>query len=80
MRQIAEQEAPITMREFFAEVEAGETVVFTRDGQPMFELRLAERPRKRTPEEVAASIRKNRKGISLGGITIRQLIEEGRRY
>jgi antitoxin (DNA-binding transcriptional repressor) of toxin-antitoxin stability system len=78
MRQVAEEDAKTTLGELHAEVEAGEVIVFTRDGKPIAELRQVEQPRKRTPAEVAASIRENRKGISLGGITIRELIEETR--
>jgi Arc/MetJ-type ribon-helix-helix transcriptional regulator len=37
-------------------------------------------PRKRTPAEVVAHIRESRKGVTLGGLKIKDLIDEGRRY
>jgi hypothetical protein len=36
--------------------------------------------RKRTPAEVVAHIRESRKGITLGGLKIKDLISEGRKY
>jgi len=36
--------------------------------------------RKRTPAEAIAHIRQSRKGITLGGLKIRDLIHEGHRY
>jgi Arc/MetJ-type ribon-helix-helix transcriptional regulator len=36
-------------------------------------------PRK-TPSEAVAHIRQSRKGITLGGLKIRELIHEGRKY
>lgn len=60
-------------------VQAGETVVITRDGKPIAHLVPAtptgERP------DVAALIerwRESRKGLTLGGLKVRDLINEGR--
>lgn len=36
--------------------------------------------RNRTPAEAVADIRELRKGVTLGGLKIRDLIEEGRKY
>ena len=36
--------------------------------------------RKRTPAEAVADIREMRKGVTLGGIKIKDLINEGRKY
>jgi hypothetical protein len=33
-----------------------------------------------TPEQAVAEIRKLRKGLSLGGLRVRDLIQEGRKY
>jgi Arc/MetJ-type ribon-helix-helix transcriptional regulator len=37
-------------------------------------------PRKKTPAEAVADIRELRKGVTLGGLKIRDLINEGRKY
>ncbi len=60
------------------EVAVGETVTITRRGAPV--ARLV--PIDSTSSDVEAVLdrmREFRKGISLGGITIRELIDEGRR-
>jgi hypothetical protein len=36
--------------------------------------------RKRTPAEVVAHIRESRKGVTLGGLKIKDLIHEGHKY
>jgi Arc/MetJ-type ribon-helix-helix transcriptional regulator len=36
--------------------------------------------RRRTPAEVVAHIRESRKAVTLGGLTIKDLIDEGRKY
>ena len=36
--------------------------------------------RKKTPAEAVADIREMRKGVTLGGLKIRDLINEGRKY
>ena len=45
--------------------------------------KLAQEPvteRKRTPAEVVAHIRESRKGVTLGGLKIKDLIHEGHKY
>lgn len=45
--------------------------------------KLAEQPsagRKKTPAEAVAHIRESRKGVTLGGLKIKDLIHEGHRY
>jgi hypothetical protein len=39
-----------------------------------------QQPKRRTPAEAAAHLREARKGVTLGGLKIKDLIEEGRRY
>jgi prevent-host-death family protein len=63
------------------EVEAGGEVVITRDGKPVARLVSAapafDRERAR---RAADGLRAASKGLSLGGLTIRELIDEGRRF
>ncbi|MFM8606552.1 MAG: type II toxin-antitoxin system Phd/YefM family antitoxin [Hyphomicrobiales bacterium] len=64
-------------------VEQGEEVVVTRHGKPVARL-VAESSvsKKRTPEEakkLVEEFRQMAKGVTLNGISIKELIEEGRK-
>lgn len=66
--------------ELLEKVASGEEITITEHGQPV--ARLVPVTRKHTPEERREAIRKIQelqKGLSLGGLKIRDLIEEGRR-
>lgn len=60
-----------------------EPIIIMRDGEVIAQLSPSFGPRLRTDEEVKAMIEEWDRvieGSSLGGITIRELIDEGRRY
>ena len=59
-------------------VSAGETLRITRRGIPVADLVPAEA--KRDLKKIGREIRELRQGVSLKGLTIRELIDEGRRY
>ncbi len=62
-------------------VEKGETIEITRRGRPVALLSPTRQSSKPDLRKVTADILRARKGRTLGkGLTIRQLIEEGRRY
>jgi prevent-host-death family protein len=61
-------------------VAKGETVEITKRGVPVARLVPVDKPAKRTPAEAVEALRELRKGITLGDITIQELIREGRRY
>jgi len=61
-------------------VAQGEEVTITKHGVAVALLVPAANRRKKDPKEVAERIRALRRGARLEGVTIRQLIEEGRRY
>jgi len=69
-----------TFSDLLERVERGEEIVITRKGIPV--ARLAplvgtfDRP---AALDALARIRERRKGVTLGGISIRELIDEGRR-
>ena len=58
----------------------GETVQITKRGVPVAKLVPADSPGKRDAKETAEEIRRMRKGVRLGKISIRNLIDEGRRH
>ena len=61
-------------------VAQGKEITITKHGTPVALLVPAGNRRKKDPRKVAERIRALRKGAKLKGLTVRQLIEEGRRY
>ena len=62
-------------------VERGEDVTITRHGKPVARLVTSDQGQDRVEaaKAAAARIRAKRKGRSLGGLKIKDLVEEGRR-
>jgi prevent-host-death family protein len=58
----------------------GEEITITKRGVAVAVLVAPGNRRKKNPKKVAERIRTLRHGARLKGVTIRQLIEEGRRY
>ena len=54
--------------------------VVTRALETLTEKEPPPKQRKKTPAEAVADIRELRKGVTLGGLKIRDLINEGRKY
>jgi prevent-host-death family protein len=71
-------EAKTTLPRLLEDVEHGETVTITRHGKPVARLVPIRRPRRSTAD-VIEDILELRKGNRLDGLTIRELIDEGRR-
>ena len=62
-------------------VEKGETIEITRRGRPVALLQpVLTTKRKKDLHKITEEIRQARKGVTLGGLKIRDLIEEGRRF
>ena len=61
-------------------VSKGETIQITRRGVPIAKLVPAEEGPSRNPKEAGRRIRELRRGIRLGGLSIKKLIHEGHRY
>ncbi len=79
MRQIGAFEAKNTFGTLLDLVEKGEEVVITRRGKPVARLvqEIGSRDRE-AARAAAARIKARRKGMTLGGIKIKDLINEGR--
>jgi prevent-host-death family protein len=73
-------EAKTHLSELLRRVEKGESITITRHGVPVARLVPVDHSRSREVDEAIAALKEFRKGHSLGGITIRELIEDGRRY
>jgi prevent-host-death family protein len=82
MRQFGTFDAKNRLSELLDLVEAGEEVLITRHGKPVARLVAPEPEDAALERRLAAAerIRELRKGITLGDITIRELIDEGRKY
>jgi prevent-host-death family protein len=80
MRTIGAFEAKNRLGALLDLVEQGEEVMITRHGKPAARLVAATEPDKQAiAREAVRRIRERRKGVTLGGISIRELIDEGRR-
>jgi prevent-host-death family protein len=80
MKQVGVYDAKTHLPKLLDEVERGETVTITRHGRPVARLVPVSGANKRTVEEAIAAMREFRRGRSLDGIKIKDLIEEGRKY
>ncbi len=79
MRQVGAFEAKNTLGALLDAVERGEEITITRRGKPVARLvRSAVLLDRSAAKAAAARIRKRRKGITLGGLRIKDLINEGR--
>ncbi len=80
MKQFGVYDAKTHLAKLLDEVEKGESVTITRHGRPVAKLVPVPGRRKRSVAEVIAAIRESRKGNRLDGLTVRELIDEGRRH
>lgn len=83
MKTVGAFEAKTHLSQLLDEVEHGETITITRRGVPIARLApLNGTALRRTPAEVIESLNafRERTNWTLGGMTIREAIEEGRRY
>lgn len=79
MKQIGVYEAKTHLPRLLDEVARGESITITRHGRPVARLVPVGGPRRSVTETIKA-IEEFRKGHTLGDLTIRELIEEGRRH
>ena len=70
-------EAKTHLPALLAQVERGETVTITRHGRPI--ARLIPSDIHRPAEQIFVELDRLRQGVTTGGMSIREMIEEGRR-
>lgn len=79
MEEVGVFEAKTHISELIERVTKGESITITKHGVPVAELRpVSTLPRQNIPS-VIERIRQARKGNRLDGLSLRELIEEGRR-
>ena len=79
MRTVGIFEAKTRLSELVAEVEAGETILLTKNGRPVAEI-VAAPVASRQAREAVDWIFANRPRKPMGDLRIRELIDEGRRF
>lgn len=80
MKTVGAFEAKTHLNKLLERVSKGETIQITRRGIPVAKLVPADEEQKPDLQKIGREIREIRKGIRLKGLTIRELIDEGRRY
>ena len=79
MARVGAYEAKTHLSSLLERVAKGESITITKHGHPVAVMQpVAERVR-RPLTEVIADLREFRRGWRLGGISLREMIEEGRR-
>jgi prevent-host-death family protein len=79
MRTVGAYEAKTHLLRLLDEVAKGETITITKHGTPVAVLSPPTRQRMSASEAIAA-LRAFRQGKTLGDMSVRELVEEGRRY
>jgi prevent-host-death family protein len=81
MTEVGTFDAKNRLSELLNRVERGEEVTITRHGKAVARLvaPVIDEERRIRARAAAERIREMRKGVTLGGISIKELIEEGRR-
>ncbi|HET8626394.1 MAG TPA: type II toxin-antitoxin system prevent-host-death family antitoxin [Thermomicrobiales bacterium] len=79
MKRVGAYEAKTHLAQLLDEVERGETITITRHGVPVAKLVPPDGAGRRDVDEAIEKLRELRKGLRLDGLSIREMIEEGRR-
>lgn len=80
MKSVGAFDAKTHLNQLLERASKGESIRITRRGVPVAKLVPPDFGEKAESGELVSDLRELRKGITLGKTTIRQLIEEGRRY
>jgi prevent-host-death family protein len=80
MKTVGAFEAKTHLNELLRQVSRGETIRITRRGGPVAKLVPPEDGEHKDLKQIAREIREIRKGANLRGLSLRKLINEGRRY
>ncbi len=78
MKTVGAYEAKTHLPELLERVSMGEKIVITRHGVPVAILQPADSSRRRTARDAIDRLKQFHRGKKLDGLSIRDLIEEGR--
>lgn len=79
MTRVGAYEAKTHLSRLLNRVAKGERITITKHGIPVAVLQPPESKKKSLPQETIAKLREFRKSHSLKGLSLKQMIEEGRR-
>jgi prevent-host-death family protein len=79
MAEVGAFEAKTHLSRLLDEVEGGEAITITRHGKPVARLIPVTSPNREERRRTIAELKKLRDRQTLGGVSVRELIEEGRR-
>ena len=79
MKTVGAYEAKTHLPKLLERVTKGELITITKHGVPVAVLQPPPSAKKSDPQEVIAEMREFRKKLKLKGLSIRDMIEEGRR-
>ena len=80
MTSVGTYEAKAHLSKLLERVEKGEQFTITRHGVPIARLVPPDRAAKMAAGAAVAELKKLRKNCTLGGLSLRSMIEEGRRF
>ena len=80
MKTVGAFEAKTHLNELLKRVSEGESIQITRRGIPVAKLIPADDAASKDLKKIVSEIRAIRQGAKLGGLSVRELIDEGRRY
>jgi len=80
MSAIGSYEAKTHLPQILKKVEKGERFTITRHGVPIAELIPVSAARRKTPEELIREVHRLRKGLKLKGLSIKEMVNKGRRF
>ena len=78
MRSVGAYEAKTHLPSLLEQVERGETITITKHGRDVARL-VPVTPNSKTPDEVIAALRAARSGVRIGRLSVRGMIDDGRR-
>ena len=80
MRRVGSYEAKTHLPALLEEVANGESITITRHGTPVALLVPDAAERRQAPEELVRQLKQARKNNRLGTVSLRGLVEKGRRF
>jgi prevent-host-death family protein len=79
MAEVGAFQARTHLSHLLDQVERGETIIITRHGKPMARFTPLEGSSRDDRRQVVAQLKELREGQTLGGLSLRELIDDGRR-
>ena len=80
MKSVGSYEAKTHLPRLLSQVEKGESITITKRGKPIAKLIPAEEQEKPDVRTAIEQVKAFRKGRTLGDLTIREMIDDGRRF